>query len=100
MFTFPMLCVAPALLLPFCPSAHPPTKRLEKKEQERENEKQLYEGDCAASDRPGVWRQLQAPHVRRENTLQTKHTKVGMSFIVGSWGRQGRFETWLQPSPL
>lgn len=30
-------------------------------------EKQLYEGDCSAYDEiPGVWRQLQAPHVRMD----------------------------------
>lgn len=40
-------------------------------EKEKEKEKQLYEGDCSASDIPGVWRQLQAPHVRAK-TLQKK----------------------------
>lgn len=48
------------------PHAHPQN---EKEKKEREKEKQLYEGDCSASDIPGVWRQLQAPHVRAKATI-------------------------------
>ena len=55
--------LAPALAHPH---AHPQN---EKENKEREKEKQLYEGDCSASDIPGVWRQLQAPHVRAKATI-------------------------------
>ena len=61
-----LLCVTPPLPLALVhPHAHPQN---EKENKERE-EKQLYEGDCSASDIPGVWRQLQAPHVRAKATI-------------------------------
>eukprot|EP00752_Nemacystus_decipiens_P012948 g11458.t2 len=64
----------------------------------KDNEQQLYEGDCSASDTPAVWRQLQAPHMAFIQCQLAVLVGLVMLILI-CWRRHGRMISVLYAPP-